>query len=1258
MKKLARSFLTIAALMGGVFSLPSCGPHVIKVPVVEGDATPAIQAAIEEAKTYGSRPVVIEFQPGDYNLFRSGTTSHLYHVSNTTSEEENPDPVKHIGLWIKGIDNLTIDGEGARLITHGEITGFVIDSCRNVTLKNYIYTAEDPTVAEFTAQETGEDYMVVKVHPQTRYKIEDGTLSFLGDGWSWSACVAPQTYDPVKDITWRGWNPLRGLERAVELTPGVLRLEYSNPPEAVEGQTFQMRDAIRDEVCGLVQYSKDVKFEDLRIAFTGNFGIVGQMSENISFNGVIFEPEDESGRTCAGFADFVQMSGCKGRIIIENCRFSGSQDDPVNVHGTHLRVKEFVSPDELRVRYGHPQTYGFQSFLEGDEVDFIDSHTLLPVGTAKVRKAEMLSDREISLKLTTPVPEDLRSRDDLAVENVTYTPEVTIRNNYFTRVPTRGILVTTRRKVLIENNLFFKTGMSGILIADDARSWFESGMVRDVTIRGNRFIECGEPVIAISPENDRDDGPVHSGITISGNCFQLKGSLPIQARSVDGLVVEDNEIIEDQSDLEVVSARGLAERVIGERADEIIFRKIDARGDVFRIESVAGKTVISGNNANSMSVGLNHYLKYYNNVNIGWFKGEKVSLPSPLAKIDDPVEIKARVKDRFFLNYCTFGYTIPWWHWDDWEHFIDWMALNGINLPLAITGQESIWYEVWTSMGLTDSEIRSYFTGPAHLPWHRMLEIDRWGGPLPGSWLEGQAELQKKIVARERELNMRPVLPAFAGHVPPGLKRIHPEAQIDKMSDWAGFTGEYTPYFLDPMDPLFSEIQKAFLEKEAEIYGTDHIYGIDLFNELTPKSWEPDYLARVSRQTYESLSAVDPEAVWLQMTWLFYFDSKHWTQDRIKPYITSYPTDKSLLLDYFCENTEVWRQTESYYGVPFIWCYLGDFGGNTYLAGNISEVNQKIENALSNAGENLKGLGSTLEGFDCNPFMYQYVFEKAWDFGIHKDMAKYSEVIADSRSGVVDENSRKAWKILLRDIYSSPVPGQNPLMNMRPSMYRGTEPFDSKARYHYDNGKLKEVVSLLLDSKGSGAAYEFDVTNLTRQWLSNTFDSLYFDYCGAYAAKELGKMASDEKKMLRILDDMDELLATQSYFLLGKWISNARGWGADPAEADYFETNARNILTSWGDRGSYLTDYANRTISGLVSSYYKGRWELFFSFVNKAISEGGEFGDAENEKYQEEVRDFEGRWWKERVGSFPSEPVGNSLKVAGKLKNYCSILPN
>ena len=705
---------------------------------------------------------------------------------------------------------------------------------------------------------------------------------------------------------------------------------------------------------------------------------------------------------------------------------------------------------------------------------------------------------------------------------------------------------------------------------------------------------------------------------------------------------------------DAAAARALTQRVIPGHAGHFAFETLPAdTADFFTLRQEGRKVVIGGNNANSMAVGLNYYLKYYCHVNIGWFAWDKGTLPKTMPRVETPVRMDARVPQRFFLNYCTYGYTMPWWGWKEWEHFIDWMALNGINLPLAITGQESIWYQVWTELGLSDEEVRSYFTGPAHLPWHRMLNIDRWGGPLPKSWLEGQEALQKQIVARERELNMKPVLPAFAGHVPPELSRIYPDAKIERMSDWAGFALEDYPWFLDPEDALFPVIQKKFLDKEIEIYGTDHVYGIDIFNEMIPKSWEPDYLAGVSKGVYESLAAADPNATWLQMTWLFYNERKYWFEGdsdaRVKAFLTSYPAEKSILLDYYCERMEVWRKTQSYYGIPFIWCYLGNFGGNTFLAGNIQEIAGLIEGAFAEAGPSFQGLGSTLEGFDCNPFMYQYIFEKAWNFPQHQDLDAWGGELARMRTGVDNEDARDAWEELFNEIYiQRSVPGHSPIMNLRPSFSRSSS-YHSSVKFNYENEKLREVIVHLLAAGGKGPSYEFDLVNLTRQYLSNQFEQLFADYKAAYEQGDTETMKARQAEMLATFDTLDELLGSQAYFLVGKWIADARAWGATPEEADYFESNARNLLTSWGDRGNLLTDYADRSWNGLVGTYYKGRWELFFQAVDEALAAGEKLEGARYENLLEQMKDFEYAWWAERPGKFAATPQGNPVELVRKV---------
>ena len=524
----------------GLVTLGIYAQKVITVPAGRGDMTTAIQSAIDQARQYGGKPVVIRLENADYHLHRASATPRVYYASNTTSEAENPVPTKHIALWLKGLRHVTLDGQGARLVTHGEMTAFVVDSCQDVTLRRFTLTAADPTVPEMTVMATDSTGMTVRIHPSSDYRVEEGRLRFEGESWTLAAGIA-QIYDPGRDITWRSWSPLATAHRAAGTGLRTVRLDYGKRPDAEPGQVFQMRDGIRDEVCGLVQYSRDVVLEDLHLAFLGNFGIVSQMSENLTFRHLTMEPEPGSGRTCAGFADFMQFSGCKGRVVVDHCRFSGSQDDPINIHGTHLAVTGFASPRQLTLRYMHPQTYGFQSFCAGDEVELVDPHSLLPAARFKVREARMASPREIVLTADRPLPDSLRVAGRWVAENVTCTPEVTICHNFFTHIPTRGILVTTRRKVLIEDNTFHRTQMSALLIADDARSWYESGPVHDVTIRGNRFIECAEPVICIWPENDVDRGCVHRNIRIKNNCFRLRGTDgAVRAKSVAGLTVRGN----------------------------------------------------------------------------------------------------------------------------------------------------------------------------------------------------------------------------------------------------------------------------------------------------------------------------------------------------------------------------------------------------------------------------------------------------------------------------------------------------------------------------------------------------------------------------------------------------------------------------------------------------------------------------------------------------------------------------------------------
>ena len=667
---------------------------------------------------------------------------------------------------------------------------------------------------------------------------------------------------------------------------------------------------------------------------------------------------------------------------------------------------------------------------------------------------------------------------------------------------------------------------------------------------------------------------------------------------------------------DVEQAKDLAERLSPRLAGKVEFHKIadDNGKDVFTLESQSGKVVIGGNNANSMAVGLNTYLNRYCMTTVSWYADVPVELPDVLPDVPTTLSITARVPQRFFLNYCTWGYTMPFWQWRDWERLIDWMALNGVNLPLAITGQEAVWYNVWTKLGMSDKQVRSYFTGPSYLPWHRMANIDGWCGPLPKEWLEGQTALQQRIVERERALNMRPVLPAFAGHVPGALRDLFPNADIQALGSWAGFDDQYRTYFLNSEDPLYSRIQRMFLEEQTRLFGTDHIYGIDPFNEVDPPSFEPDYLNKVTKHIYESLTAVDPEAEWLQMAWFLYYQRKDYTPKRTRAMLTGVPTGKMTMLDYYCEYKEMWREHEGFYGLPFIWCYLGNFGGNTNVQGRVREAGERIERALAECGDNLVGIGSTLEGLDVQQFPYEYILEKAWDFA--KTDEQVINELADRHAGHVSEPAREAWKLLYNTVlditpgnFAASLPCSYPTLGKESRTVK-YNPRDLLAVWDY----------LLAQDKVTTDAMTIDLVWVGRQLLGDLFLVEKQSFDKAYNQKDKQGVFDISNMLFELLSDIDILNSHHPQATLGQWLQQARDLGSTPEVKDYYEMNARRLITTWG--GS-LNDYACRCWNGLMWDYYAKRWEIYIREVTVASISRQDFDDT---SFRAQADKFQQKW--------------------------------
>jgi len=691
------------------------------------------------------------------------------------------------------------------------------------------------------------------------------------------------------------------------------------------------------------------------------------------------------------------------------------------------------------------------------------------------------------------------------------------------------------------------------------------------------------------------------------------------------------------------AAESLVNRVTDGRGTNfkvvITDRKVDDK-DYFALYADEGTIVLEGSDGISVASALNFYLKHYCKHSVGWC-GDPNPLPEVLPLPEGKVMRSTPYRYRYYLNYCTFNYTMSWWDEERWQREIDFMALNGINMPLAVTGQNTVWQHVYRRLGFTDAELYDFFSGPAYFNWFWMGNLDGWGGPLPQSFIDRHEILQKYILRSERILGMTPVLPAFTGHVPPAFASKFPKAKVRKTT-WVNFPAVT---ILDPEEPMFTEIGKMFIEEQTAIYDTDHFYTADTFNENVPPTKDSAYLSGMSSRVYESMLAADKNAVWVMQGWLFYHNRDFWGEEQIKALLGAVPDDRMVILDLWSERYPVWQRTNAYYGKQWIWCMLHNFGQNISLSGNLRTVATEPARALRNpeAG-NLCGIGLTMEGIEQTPFIYAAMLENVWR-DTPQDTDSFISDYLLCRYGSSDKKAEKAWKILASTVYENNVTNGGP-----ESIITGRPTFDpnpggtTNTKLHYDRKKLAKVWDLMmdcLDKFGTSDGYRYDMVDITRQIMADYASVMQQNCRKAYKSGNLQSFLTSARKFTEFLADFDYLLSSRKEFLLGRWLEQAKTMGNTPDEVALYEFNARDLLTLWGGKYCRLNDYACRQWSGLVGGFYAQRWQRFFDAAAKSMQQGAAF---DNEKVIDDIREWEWNWVQGKE-SFPTVPQCDELQA-------------
>jgi alpha-N-acetylglucosaminidase len=686
---------------------------------------------------------------------------------------------------------------------------------------------------------------------------------------------------------------------------------------------------------------------------------------------------------------------------------------------------------------------------------------------------------------------------------------------------------------------------------------------------------------------------------------------------------------------------GLLERIDLGLSEKFILTVDSTRNtaeDYFELYPAKDKIGIKANNYISMGVGINWYLKYYLNVHLTW-NNMHVNLSSSFPQITQKERYSTQQTIRYHFNYCTFGYSTPFWGWERWEEEIDWLVLHGINTPLAIVGTEVVWYNVLKQLEYTAEEIDSFISGPAFLPWWAMNNLEAWGGPNSQYWYKEQEELQKKILNRMRSYGMNPVLPGYAGMVPSNVKEKL-DFDVTNPGLWCGFQ---RPAFLQPTDPNFKKIAQLYYKELYALYGKTKYYSIDPFHE--GGSIEGVDLAHSGREIMNELKKANPSAIWVIQAW----------QDNPRPQmINKVKKGDILVLDLWSESrpqwgdpNSLWYRKNGFGKHDWLYCNVHNFGNRTGLFGKMDRLIDSYYMAKKHTqGKTMKGIGMAMEGIENNPVMYELFYELPWH-NEKIDKENWLRKYATFRYGKECTNAQKAWILLGNSVYNCPTIQEGTTESIfcaRPDTLVKKVSCCSVTDIYYSNENLLQATQFLfgsIEELSNNKNLWYDLVDLMRQCITNKGLFIYNKMMSAYKERDITEFIKNKEMFLELILDQDKLLSTQPGFMLGTWLQYAKDKARSSDEMKLYEWNARTIITTWGNRTTAddagLRDYSYREWNGMLKDFYYERWKMYLDMLSNLISGGGKFIQIDFYEWENE--------WTRKQQIFPTSPANNSNKI-------------
>lgn len=523
----------------------------------EKDATLAVQEALLVCRD--NPGATLKLGGGELHFYKKYAFEKEYYVSNNDYSK------KSIAFPLIEMKDITIDGEGADLLFHGEILPFVMDRSENITLKNFKVDYPQPFFFQADITAAGEDFLELEYDTaEFNVRAEGRELVFYSPEDQWElrmGKVLVTEFERETKIPAAHLSPYivyLPKERENSFLDGFFRyLEVKQLAEnkiRFDGDFRQLHTVGNKWVCtfsldrnypGIFgTRTKNILIQDVTVHQSYAMGLICQLCENITMENLQMVPREGSGRYLSVSADATHFVNCSGVVRYEGCTFTHMLDDAGNVHGIYAKYAKKLDTHTMLVTFGHYQQKGLNLYDKGDRVRIIDNRDMSVAGELTVKRSDLISGDYLRVEFEEELPQLL---DGFTVENYTKMPELYINNCFSGYNRPRGFLPSTCKKVEITNNVFSNMEPA-IHIAGDCADWYESGPVNDILIKGNKFKNAaftGGPVLLIAPNAPGCKEPYHRNVIIEDNEFELHEERFLNIDNVQNLVFRGNRFIQN-----------------------------------------------------------------------------------------------------------------------------------------------------------------------------------------------------------------------------------------------------------------------------------------------------------------------------------------------------------------------------------------------------------------------------------------------------------------------------------------------------------------------------------------------------------------------------------------------------------------------------------------------------------------------------------------------------------------------------------------